>query len=68
MKAVALLLLTLLAGCHRAWVQPGRTASDANRDEYECVQEAAAAMPGPDWFSRGDMRDRCMRARGYEYR
>ena len=68
----ALLLAIALAGCGRTWQQPGVTPLDANRAEYECLQDATAQAqgggPARDPFLIGGLRDACMRARGFEVR
>ena len=51
----------LLVACTPTWVQPGRTATDWERDMYACERDSAAASDQRAY----SMKIRCMKTKGW---
>ena len=65
MKNIWVLLLCFgLCGCMPVLYKPGITQAEADKDTYECSQQACAAV-GDNWlFGRG-LYKQCLTVRGY---
>ena len=62
-KLLILLLTLALAGCATNYKHQTRSASDFDRDMYECERDAA---PVQDRARNRQMIERCMRVKGWQ--
>jgi hypothetical protein len=63
--AAGVAALVWITGCTDTFTKPGITQDQANKDRYECQQQAFAAEQNRPMYMVNALYQDCMKARGY---